>query len=184
MRIAPGGPNNGETQRCVSTPIRLLFLRIPRPLLFIGFSLGALAAAAQAEAIEQQNPGATNRLVMSPWTHGAWSRPDWSSFGPLQFGQNTAQHYRQTLETPFFNYYLKGKGPFNPAEATVFDTGLNEWKEYATWPPAATSRSLYLQQNGFLASTKEAETLNALVGSQSNPHIAHRPDFVRMLPYD
>ncbi|TVT39688.1 CocE/NonD family hydrolase [Hymenobacter setariae] len=103
------------------------------------------------QAIEKQNPKATNRLIMGPWTHGAWSRPDWSKFGPYDFGQNTAQHYRQTLETPFFNYYLKGKGTFGAAEATLFDTGLNQWKDYPTWPPrAAESRPFYLQPNGFL----------------------------------
>jgi len=104
------------------------------------------------QAIEKQNPTATNRLVMGPWTHGAWSRPDWSKFGPYDFGQNTAQHYRQTLETPFFNYYLKGKGTFDPAEATIFDTGLNQWKDYPTWPPkAAENRPFYLGSTGQLS---------------------------------
>ena len=137
------------------------------------------------QAIESQNPSATNRLVMGPWTHGAWARSDWSNFGPLQFGSNTAQYYRQTLETPFFNYYLKGKGKgtFNPAEATVFDTGLNEWKNYPAWPPKATeNRSMYLQQNGLLASAEEAKTLNAL--SISDPHITRGPAFSQALPYD
>ncbi|UOR00066.1 CocE/NonD family hydrolase [Hymenobacter sp. 5317J-9] len=104
------------------------------------------------KAIEKQNPGATNRLVMGPWTHGAWARPDWSKFGPLNFGSNTAQTYRETLETPFFNFYLKDKGTFNPAEATVFNTGTNEWKTYAAWPPAATiTRSVFFQENSQLA---------------------------------
>jgi putative CocE/NonD family hydrolase len=106
------------------------------------------------QAIEKQNLKATNRLVMGPWTHGAWSRPDWSKFGPIDFGQNTAQHYRQTLETPFFNYYLKGKGSFNPTEATIFDTGLNAWKDYSTWPPrAAENRPFYLSKAGQLSTT-------------------------------
>jgi putative CocE/NonD family hydrolase len=110
------------------------------------------------QAIEKQNPKTTNRLVMGPWTHGAWSRPDWSKFGPFDFGQNTAQHYRQTLETPFFNYYLKGKGTFNPAEATIFDTGLNQWKDYPTWPPkVAENRPFYLQPNGFLYGVAEGQ---------------------------
>ena len=134
------------------------------------------------QSIEKQNPSATNRLVMGPWTHGAWARPDWSHFGPLSFGSNTAQYYRQTLETPFFNYYLKGKGTFNPAEATVFDTGLNEWKNYAAWPPTAENRSLYLQQNGLLASAKEAEMLSTL--TKSDPHITRSQDFIKTLPYD
>jgi len=100
------------------------------------------------KAIEKQNPGATNRLVMGPWTHGTWGRPDWSRFGPLSFGSNTAETFRETLETPFFNFYLKDKGSFNPAEATVFNTGTNEWKTYAAWPPAATQiRELFFQMN-------------------------------------
>jgi putative CocE/NonD family hydrolase len=103
------------------------------------------------KAIEKQNPGATNRLVMGPWTHGAWGRPDWSRFGPLSFGSNTAETFRQTLETPFFNFYLKDKGNFNPAEATVFNTGANEWKTYAAWPPKNTeNRTILLKENGAL----------------------------------
>ncbi|GAC1371956.1 MAG: CocE/NonD family hydrolase [Hymenobacter sp.] len=103
------------------------------------------------QAIEKQNPGATNRLVMGPWTHGAWARPDWSRFGPLRFSSNTAQTYREKLETPFFNFYLKDKGSFNPAEATVFNTGTNEWKTYPAWPPAAGGRTVYFQAGGRLA---------------------------------
>ena len=103
------------------------------------------------KAIEKQNPGATNRLVMGPWTHGAWARPDWSKFGPLNFGSNTADYYRANLETPFFNFYLKDKGTFNPAEATVFNTGTNEWKTYPAWPPKAAEQAIYLQPNKGLA---------------------------------
>lgn len=110
------------------------------------------------QAIEKQNPGATNRLVMGPWTHGAWSRPNWSTYGPLNFGQNTAQYYRQQLETPFFNFYLKDKGSFNPAEATVFDTGTNEWKAYPAWPPKASQpRPFYLQPGGVLYGVGEGQ---------------------------
>ncbi|MBH8567292.1 CocE/NonD family hydrolase [Microvirga sp. STS02] len=103
------------------------------------------------KAIEKQNPGATNRLVMGPWTHGAWARPEWSKFGPLSFGSNTAQTYRETMETPFFNFYLKDKGTFNPAEATVFNTGTNEWKTYPAWPPKAEAQTLFFQQANSLA---------------------------------
>ena len=124
------------------------------------------------KAIEQQNPGATNRLVMGPWTHGAWARPDWSNFGSLSFGSNTAQTFRQTLETPFFNFYLKDKGTFEPAEATVFNTGTNEWKTYPTWPPAATqARTLYFQQADGLAFAAPAagQQPNAYVSDPANP---------------
>ncbi|WP_375416086.1 CocE/NonD family hydrolase [uncultured Hymenobacter sp.] len=128
------------------------------------------------QAIEQQNPGATNRLVMGPWTHGAWARPEWRRFGPLDFGENTAQHFRDSLETPFFNFYLKDKGRFNPAEATVFDTGTNEWKAYPAWPPpAAQTQMLYLNPAGSLtlAFTDTAGTpgRQALKNQILSPHL-------------
>ena len=110
------------------------------------------------KAIEKQNPGTINRLVMGPWTHGAWARPDWSKFGPLSFGSNTAQTFRETLETPFFNFHLKDKGTFNPAEATVFNTGTNEWKTYPAWPPKAEARTLFFQQANELAFTAPANS--------------------------
>ena len=120
------------------------------------------------QTIEKQNPGATNHLVMGPWTHGAWSRADWSKFGPLDFGANTAEYYRQTLETPFFNFYLKDKGTFNSAEATVFNTGTNEWKTYPAWPPSsAQPQPLYLQPNGILYRIAEGN----LAPYQSDPNI-------------
>jgi putative CocE/NonD family hydrolase len=129
------------------------------------------------QAIEKQNPKATNRLVMGPWTHGAWSRPDWSKFGPYDFGQNTAQHYRQTLETPFFNYYLKGKGSFNPAEATIFDTGLNQWKDYPTWPPRATeNRPFYLEEAHQLFSAAD-EAVVTDIKRHDGPEITARYGF-------
>lgn len=95
------------------------------------------------EAIEKQSPGANNRLVMGPWTHGAWSRADWSEFGPLQFGENTAKFYRDSLENKFFAYHLKNKGTFGAAEATLFNTGTNGWQTFATWPPKAAQKRAY-----------------------------------------
>ena len=86
------------------------------------------------EAIEKTSPGNNNKLIMGPWTHGSWSRAEWSRFASLNFGGNTNIYYQQK-ELEFFNFYLKGKGTSNLAEATVFETGSNKWKEYNTWPP-------------------------------------------------
>jgi len=127
------------------------------------------------KTIEQQNPGATNRLVMGPWPHGAWARPDWSRFGPISFGSNTAQTFRETLETPFFNFYLKDKGTFNPAEATVFNTGTNEWKTYPAWPPPAMgSRILYFQEGNRLAVTDSQAKNEGPMELTSTPPNVHR----------
>ncbi len=103
------------------------------------------------EAIEKQTPSNKNQLVMGPWTHGAWSRPDWSSFGNLNFGSNTAKYFQEELELKFFNFYLKDKGQWNAAEASVFDTGTNEWKTFETWPPKnREAKELHFQANGKL----------------------------------
>jgi putative CocE/NonD family hydrolase len=87
------------------------------------------------EAIEKQNPQNTNRLVMGPWTHGAWAYDKWAKFGSYNFGSNLNKYFQDSLETKFFDFYLKDKGNFNAAEATVFETGTNQWKSYDTWPP-------------------------------------------------
>jgi uncharacterized protein len=86
------------------------------------------------EAIERQNQTNENRLIMGPWTHGAWAQPQWAGFGPYVFGENVNKYFEKA-ETDFFNFYLKGIGEFKLAEATVFETGSNQWKTYSMWPP-------------------------------------------------
>ncbi len=105
------------------------------------------------EAIEKKNPAtAYNKIVMGPWYHGQWSRPDGSSLGNIHFGSRTAEWYQNNIEVPFFNYHLKGKGDISKlSEATVFLTGANEWKTYSQWPPAdKQDRSFYFQPGGGL----------------------------------
>ena len=107
------------------------------------------------KAIEKQNPAASNRLVMGPWSHGQWSSRDGSSMGNIKFGSNTSIWYQNNIEIPFFNYYLKGKGDDpNIAEATIFFSGANEWKKFDQWPPANTrARDIYLAPDGALSWT-------------------------------
>ena len=101
------------------------------------------------EAIENQTPGNDNRIVMGPWTHGAWSSPFWDHFGTYQFGQDLNKYFQEEIESRFFDFYLKGKGRFEASEATVFETGSNVWKQYKTWPPEnVTSVHYYLQPQG------------------------------------
>ncbi|RFM30382.1 CocE/NonD family hydrolase [Deminuibacter soli] len=108
------------------------------------------------EAIEKQSPHNQNRLVMGPWTHGGWERPDWNKFATYHFGSNTSG-YLQQLEFDFFNFYLKGKGNFNAAEATMFVTGSNEWKSFSQWPPKETTTiTWYLDGNNRLNENKNA----------------------------
>ena len=107
------------------------------------------------QAIEKQNPGADNKLVMGPWFHGGWVRSKGDSFGDINFGQETSTRYQAELEYPFFMHHLKGAPAKPQAEATVFLTGSNEWKNFDTWPPRDTeSRTLYFHADGKLSFEK------------------------------
>ncbi|MBO0939974.1 CocE/NonD family hydrolase [Fibrella sp. HMF5335] len=113
-----------------------------------------LFGALNTYATLEKRAGNQNQLVMGPWTHGAWAGRDFSKFGDFQFGQNTAKSYRDSVETPFFNFYLKDKGHHNTAEARVFDTGTNQWRTFAQWPPQnVTEQAMYLSANGQLTNT-------------------------------
>ncbi|MEO8854158.1 MAG: CocE/NonD family hydrolase [Ginsengibacter sp.] len=95
------------------------------------------------QAIEKQSPDNQNYLVMGPWTHGAWARNGWNKFGTYDFGSNTSQYFQDSLQTIFFNYFLKDKGSWNTSEATVFQTGTNEWRHFNQWPPKNISEVTY-----------------------------------------
>lgn len=107
------------------------------------------------EAFEKKGKN-DNKLVMGPWYHGQWASRDGSSLGNVQFGSNTAEWYQNNIEIPYFNYHLKGKGDISKqAEATIFFSGANEWKQFEQWPPAEkTDRAFYLSDNGVLSTEK------------------------------
>ena len=110
------------------------------------------------QAIETQNPKNDNRLLMGPWTHGAWSQSQWTSFGPYKFGENVNKYFEKA-ETEFFNFYLKSKGEFQLSEVTVFETGSNKWRSYPVWPPKDISRTkYYLKAGGGLSRGLPAKT--------------------------
>ena len=117
--------------------IRQYLKNISIPCLVVGgwFDAEDLFGALHTySAIETQSPVNNNYLVMGPWTHGAWSRPGWDKFGSYNFQSNTSQYFQDSLQTVFFNYYLKDKGRFNASEATLFETGSNKWRHFDKWP--------------------------------------------------
>ncbi len=121
------------------------------------------------QAIERQSPGAKNILVMGPWFHGGWSRSDGDVLGNVQFGSKTSVFYRENIELPFFNYYLKDRGELKLPEAYVFNTGANEWRTFAEWPPKNTEeRSFYLDPSGN-ASTAAPTKKDAFIEYMSDP---------------
>ncbi|MEO5582621.1 MAG: CocE/NonD family hydrolase [Saprospiraceae bacterium] len=128
------------------------------------------------KAIEKQNPGIQNNLVMGPWSHGQWSSKDGSKMGNIRFGSNTSIWYQNNIEIPFFNFYLKGKGDNSKLpEATIFFSGSNEWKKLNHWPPAGvTTTPIYLHLNGGLSWNKS---------TASNSFSEYRSDPSHPVPY-
>ncbi|WP_234735516.1 CocE/NonD family hydrolase [Tellurirhabdus bombi] len=102
--------------------------------------------------IENNKPKSPNLLVMGPWIHGGWSRGNGDALGNIRFDANTGPFYRETIELPFFNHYLKDAPNPQLPKAYIFETGSNQWKKYDQWPPKdSEEKNLYLHPNGKLS---------------------------------
>jgi uncharacterized protein len=88
-------------------------------------------------AIDQNNPGIANSLVVGPWVHGGWAITDGDHLGDVRFAAKTSDFFRANIQFPFFEYDLK----------------------YDAWPPAeAKTRALYLHAGGKLSFEPPSET--------------------------
>ncbi|MCU6434244.1 CocE/NonD family hydrolase [Undibacterium sp. Jales W-56] len=102
------------------------------------------------KAIEKQNPGISNTLVIGPWTHGGWTRSDGDKVGDTNFGFKTALSY-QPVEFAFFKHHLKGGAKPDLPQAWMFETGANRWRSFDAWPPRNVApKSLYFHADGKL----------------------------------
>jgi len=106
-------------------------------------------------AIERQNPGIYNVIVMGPWSHGAWASSDSvQQVGNIDFGLGISDYYRREVEAPFFRRFLKDEGAPPDFEAHMFDTGRKEWRKFTAWPPnGVESQRFYLRANEGLSHT-------------------------------
>jgi len=106
----------------------------------------------QFDFMEKNSPPAVDMLVMGPWNHGGFAGGDGDRLGNINFGSKTGQYYREHIEFPFFLYYLKGRGDGKFPKAWVFQTGMNQWRRFDSWPPAeAKPAALYLDAKGKLS---------------------------------
>jgi putative CocE/NonD family hydrolase len=122
------------------------------------------------QAIEKNNPGIFNALVIGPWVHGGWSRLQGEHLGRVSFGANTGDYYREHIIFPFFEQNLKETGDAKLPEAYVFETGTNVWRQYAAWPPAnARQKTLYFRAGGKLSFEPPSEQQAAFDEYVSDP---------------
>ena len=103
-------------------------------------------------AVEKNNPGAFNMLVMGPWFHGGWSSDAGDHLGNINFGARTSDFYRERIELPFLKHFLKDDSKIDLPKASVFETGTNRWRRYDAWPPKnSRERALYFHAGGKLS---------------------------------
>lgn len=105
------------------------------------------------KTLVKKNPTTPVYFAMGPWVHGGWARGAGDHLGDVDFGGPTGPYYREKIEFAFFSHYLKGTD-LNIAPVNTFETGVNQWKTYKTWPPKeAEDKNLYFLPNGKLSFT-------------------------------
>ena len=124
----------------------------------------------------EHDPEHTNFMVAGPWFHGEWQTPRGDSIGIIPFGgHETAREFRESIQAPFFRYYLHGRGEKPNWQASTFQTGSNRWRTYAVWPPKeARLTNLYLHADGTLSfeaprAGEAASTYREYVSDPANP---------------
>ena len=157
-----------------SRNIRPYLKNISIPTLVVGgwFDAEDLFGALHTFSAIDKQGGKNDFLVMGPWTHGAWAQSNWDKFGTYNFGSNTSQYFQDSLQTVFFNYYLKDKGDFDKKKATVFETGKNQWHSFDTWPPKGVEpTSYYFSKNKSLSflENNEKSAFESYVSDPSAP---------------
>ena len=114
-------------------------------------------------------------LALGPWNHGGWAGPG-TSLGAIQFGQPTGLEYRQGIEAPFFEHFLKDRGTFDLNDTASFRTGVNQWEHYQAWPPVQgfTPAKLYLSQGNTVSFSAPASESSASYTSDPADPVPYR----------
>jgi putative CocE/NonD family hydrolase len=139
---------------------------------------GPMATYARLEKSDSKH---LNYLVAGPWNHGGWGHGPGKSLGEIPFGSDTSAYFRQKIELPWFEYWLKDKGSLPLKEAMLFQTGSNNWAQFDSWPPReALTRNLYFREDGKLSfeppETNSADAVDSYVSDPAHPvPYRHRP---------
>jgi len=123
------------------------------------------------KTIVKNNPATPIYFAMGPWVHGGWARGNGDHLGDVGFGGATAAFYRENIEFKFFSHYLKGTD-LNLQPVSVFETGVNQWKTYKTWPPKESQeKNLYFLPNGKLSfdPPKTNASFDAYISDSNKP---------------
>ena len=98
----------------------------------------------------------SQRIVIGPWEHLGWGRPDSPVSPRLKALGVVADSPVNELTIAWFDHFLKGadNGVGGPSRVDYFEMGENKWHVASDWPLAAT-----VYQNWYLASGGHANSL-------------------------
>jgi putative CocE/NonD family hydrolase len=116
---------------------------------------GAIHSYRAVEPKDKNND--MNYLVMGPWFHSQVNR-EGRALGPLEWDGDTTADFRNEVQIPFFNQYLKDAAPkADTPPVLIYNTGENHWDRLKSWPLscdgdcASKSKPLYLNAKGSLS---------------------------------
>ena len=129
------------------------------------------------EAMDNLDQSPSNRAIIGPWNHCMWNEaPPGNSLGPLQFGTDTADKFKE-LEARFFAHHLKGEGDLTDVpDVLMFETGEFAWRSFQRLPHAdnkTEDQTLFLMRSGQLSRRPDA------TGSSD----VYRSDPMKPVPY-
>jgi len=136
-------PNYDEFWQARSVPHNMKGVRCA--MLTVGgwFDAEDLWGPLHVYAHTEKNNTNWNSLVMGPWIHGGWAGRQGSRLADYDFGPNPSEWYRENVEFPFFDAFLRGNAPPKLAEAIMFRTGANQWHHLDAWPPKRLTPAHY-----------------------------------------
>ena len=138
---------------------------------------GSPAVYAAIEKHDRRND--TNYFVAGPWYHGQHFATG-DHLGDVDFDESTSIRFRDDVLKPFLRRYLHEERDHEIAPVTVFETGVNRWREFEAWPPPGDKVRLYLQPERKLefSPPDAASSATEFVSDPANPvPYAPRPNF-------
>ncbi|SDF41389.1 CocE/NonD family hydrolase [Terriglobus roseus] len=118
-----------------------------------------------------------NILAMGPWFHSQVNR-EGKQTGPMYWDGDTTAWFRDNVQLPFFNMYLRENGPKADIKPVyIYNTGENRWDTPTKWPLSCESgcdwkpKPLYLGANGKLSfdAPTAAGKFDEYVSDPANP---------------
>jgi putative CocE/NonD family hydrolase len=145
------------------------------------------------ETLEKSDSLGLNYLVVGPWNHGGWARPEGDKLGDIDFGSPTSKYFQERILAPWFHHFLKDStgGKLDIPEARTFEAGANEWRSWNAWPPkqSVAQQILYFHANEMLSfeppsAEKNDRAADSYVSDPAHPvPYRHRPIQATYFPH-